>query len=286
MEQKGSFIGFTFGSRHSSELGILRTLNTDKYEQNFASSEDITMQVPGQDGSLYWCSNYSTREIPISFAFCELTEEQLAQLKKVFNDKKIHDLILDEEPYKIWSAKLTGVSTVRHLCFEREGQRFYSGEGSFVFTTYTPFARSKHKYIEDYTEENIYEWKEASKIPSRIKNGVTREQNNMCYIYNAGDIEMPFKIKMPIRSSEQSEISCDSDSFKIRPVGAKGEDTHIIFDSHRNVLIGYNDNTKKETKNLYNECIIDGDFFKIPIQQETIVYFPNGGSIDFNYLYL
>lgn len=367
MEQKGSFIGFTFGNRHSSKLGILRTSNSDRYEDHFITSTDVTTEVPGQDGLLHWRSNYSKREIPISFAFYGLTEEQLTQLKRVFNDKKIHDLILDEEPYKVWSAKLTGVATVRHLCLEHEGQRFYCGEGTFTFTSYTPFARSRYKYIEDYTEENVPEWnednkllrdefeegiiypailsydfpedadtativgteidfytwlddvnllsstdlelsdinscirffkgntvyynldewREASKIPNNVYAGYPRERNGMYHIYNAGDIEMPFTIKIPISSYPESfNISCGSNELNIGNVVAKDGDTHLIVDTKRNILVGYNKNLKKETKNLYNKYITSGDFFKIPIQKEVFMYFPVLGTIEFNYLYL
>ena len=144
MEQKGSFIGFTFGNRHSSKLGIFRTINSDKYETPLSPSmKDVTLDLAGVDGVHFWNSKYLNREISISFAFFGLTDKQLSELRRVFNDKKIHDLILDEEPYKIWSAKLTGVSTVKHLCFEDKGNRFYCGEGNFIFTSYCPYARSR-----------------------------------------------------------------------------------------------------------------------------------------------
>jgi hypothetical protein len=85
-------------------------------------------------------------------------------LKRTFNDKKIHSLILDEEPYKVWSARLTGSSVMSHLCFEDPSERFYCGEGDFTFTAYYPFARSRYQYIEDYTIENIQEWIEEGSI--------------------------------------------------------------------------------------------------------------------------
>lgn len=164
MEQKGSFIGFTFGNRHSSKLGILRTSKSDRYDIHLLPQiKDTTVSLDGVDGAQYWGSSYSQKEIPISFAFYGLTDEQLQQLKRVFNDKKIHDLILDEEPYKVWSAKLTGIAMVKHLCFESEGKRFYCGEGKFTFTAYQPYARSRYQYIEDYTELTVPEWNEDNK---------------------------------------------------------------------------------------------------------------------------
>lgn len=161
MEQKGSFIGFTFGNRHSSKLGIFRTSEGDRFSHNLVPKmREQTVDLATNDEIYYWDSKYTSREMPISFAFYGMSEEQLRQLKKVFNDKKIHKLILDEEPYKVWSAKLTGVAICKHLCFEKDEQRFYYGEGTFVFTTYYPFAQSRYLYIEDYTQENIREWVE------------------------------------------------------------------------------------------------------------------------------
>ena len=160
MEQKGCFIGFTFGNRHSSELGIFRTSVQGRYESNFAPPQtDITTDMQNIDGSHYWSSSFAQREIPISFAFYGMTEEQLVKIKQILNDKKIHSLILDEEPYKVWSAKLTGTTIMKNICFEKNGTRFYHGEGTLIFTTYYPFARSRYQYIEDYNLDNIPEWR-------------------------------------------------------------------------------------------------------------------------------
>jgi hypothetical protein len=52
-------------------------------------------------------------------------------LKRHFGDKKIHDLIFDERPYKIWKAKVTGTATMKYIPFaEGETNRVYKGEGT------------------------------------------------------------------------------------------------------------------------------------------------------------
>jgi phage-related protein len=61
----------------------------------------------------------------------------VARLKSHFGDKKIHDLIFDETPYKIYSAKVTGTATIKHLAFsEGSTGRVYKGEGSIQFTCF------------------------------------------------------------------------------------------------------------------------------------------------------
>jgi phage-related protein len=100
----------------------------------------------------------------VSFAFDSLTEEQLARLKRHFGDKGIHDLIFDESPYKVYSAKVTGTATIKHIPFN-EGtgkERVYKGEGTIQFTCYNPFARSRFKWLNEYTNGNKEEWSEAS----------------------------------------------------------------------------------------------------------------------------
>ena len=76
---------------------------------------------------------------------------QLRNLRRCLGDKKIHDLIFDETPYKVYSAKVTGSSSVKHLCFDIDGgQRIFKGEGTIQFTCFFPFARSRYKYLDSY----------------------------------------------------------------------------------------------------------------------------------------
>lgn len=152
MEIKGPFIGFTFGNRHSSRFGIFRTM-ADRHEISLSPiARDTVFEVPGADGMCYFGSTYSKREMSIPFAFYGLTEKQLQEFKKSLNNNRIEQLILDEEPHKVWSAKLTGISTFKHLCLFRNNNRFYCGEGTLMFTLYYPLARSRYQYLEDYTQ--------------------------------------------------------------------------------------------------------------------------------------
>jgi hypothetical protein len=67
----------------------------------------------------------------VSFAFDSLTEAEVARIKRHFGDKQIHDLIFDETPYKVWSAKVTGTATIKYIPFdEGSTHRLYKGEGS------------------------------------------------------------------------------------------------------------------------------------------------------------
>jgi phage-related protein len=72
----------------------------------------------------------------------------VAKLKVHFGDKKVHDLIFDEVPYKVYRAKVTGTATIKHIPFsEGATNRLYKGEGTIQFTCYEPFARSNYKWL-------------------------------------------------------------------------------------------------------------------------------------------
>lgn len=147
------FIGFTYNGKHSyRDLKIYRTSNSDRYEMNLTPTmTEKTASVDGQIGQYFFGTKIETLNIPLSFAFDDLSEEGLLELKRVFNGDGIHDLIFDETPYKVYSAKVTGTAVVKHLCFEINGVRHYRGEGSLQFTCYYPYAHSRSD-LPDYDD--------------------------------------------------------------------------------------------------------------------------------------
>ena len=146
------YIGFTFNGVHSSELGIKRTSEGSRFNENLLPTiQDKAIQIPGRDGMYYFGSYYTQRQFNISYAFDSLTEQQLSRIKAVFGDKKPHRLIFDEAPYKVYLAKVTGSASIKHVPFaEGATNRVYKGEGSIQFTAYEPFARSVYKYLDQY----------------------------------------------------------------------------------------------------------------------------------------
>jgi predicted phage tail component-like protein len=81
-------------------------------------------------GQYYFGTQVDQRVFNVSFAFDKLTDEDFRKLKQVFNGDGIHPLIFDEDPYKVYMAKVTGSTNVKHLCFEVNNQREYRGEGT------------------------------------------------------------------------------------------------------------------------------------------------------------
>ena len=279
------FIGFTFNGTHSSSLGIVRTSDGSRFNENLLPTiQDKTIQVPGGDGTYYFGSFYTQKQFNIPFAFDSLTEEQFAALKRWLGDKQIHELIFDELPYKAYQAKITGSATIKHIPFDENGKRIYKGEGSVQFTAYYPYARSTFKFLNDdkaINLNNINEWQAASKL--RTNPYVAGDESiaydelsaNSINLYNAGDIETHFQFKINFVEGKipASKIYIDGNASRQllwNEIKAKGADTYIKINTKLNIIEGYNAEDIK-TGNVYNQYIKAGSFFKIPLGESKML---------------
>ena len=241
------YIGFTYNGRHSSELGIVRTSNGSRFDENLLPTiQDKTVQIPGGDGTYYFGSYYTQRQFSVSFAFDNLSEEKISELKRHFGDKQIHDLVFDECPYKAYKAKVTGTATIKHIPFD-EGkgrERIYKGEGTIQFTCYYPFARCLLKDTDTKEElrktyPNVDEWWNAAKV-----------QKDM----NFGDIEAPFSLEI----FGQGQVVTDNGIIKWDlPVEQKA-----ILNTRTGLAIGSDGYGKTK---IYNEFLSGDLTMKIPV---------------------
>ena len=182
---KGDFLGFSFDGIHSSRLGITRVSEGDRYNESLAPEiEDKIIPVPGKDGSYFFGSLYRNKIITIQFAFDSLTESQFRQLRKLLAIKKPCQLILDERPYKVYSAKISSPPQLNYICFDEQKymwenhsdlannggyipnsidhkvyvdkyERIYKGEGTIEFTCTQPFATDQLKVLDLYGDFNF-----------------------------------------------------------------------------------------------------------------------------------
>lgn len=294
MALSGDFIGFTFNGVHSSDMGIIRTSDGSRFNENLLpASTDKTVQIPGGDGTYYFGSNYTQRQIPISVATDELTEIQFRQLKQWLGDKQIHPLVFDEAPYKTYMVKTSSIPTLKFICFDNitknNGEitvdRIYKGEGSLQFIAYFPFARCTKKYLSKYTDSNKEEWADAS--------GLLTEQGNYdgtgttINLYNPGDLETDFFAYYARTSlAELSRVYIDSNilSFDFSS-NDNVTDTYIRINSKANLIEGCDENFQP-TGTLYNKFITSGDFFKIPTGESQLLSVgANCVKIEYDYLY-
>lgn len=266
-----SHIGFYYNGKHSSEMGIIRTSDGSRYNENLLPTiQDKTVPVPGGDGTYFFGSYYTQRQFNISFAFDALTETQFAELRRWLGDKQIHELIFDELPYKTYQAKVTGTAMIKHVPFGTEGEsRIYKGEGSVQFTCYYPYAVCKKKWLDDYSNFNKTEWANASRLLNRndmppesldnlqevnddpyeavetflTQDGSSNAQSSGLWFYNPGDVAADFEFKI---------------NFALPGTGT-GEDNPLVM---RNIPAGgiILKSTQGENYELYwNEIEYQGD---------------------------
>lgn len=275
----GDFIGFSYNGVHSSELGIMRTSEGSRFNENLLpTSREVAVQVPGGDGTYYFGSYYTQRPITISYAFDELTENQFEYLKQVFGDKKIHPLVFDERPYKTYYAKVTGTTSIKHIPFTINEQRIYKGEGSIQFTCYQPFAVCHKKFLKEYTDIDIGEWSQASGLLHDDTYVDKIDVNGQIKVYNPGvkdsDCRMGFSsvVENGFSVFKAANLKLEDKILCFEGCYAKGNDNLIVFNSKTKMVEGYvlENGNKQKSGNLYNEYIVSGDFFDIPITRNNL----------------
>lgn len=157
---RGDFTGFTYNGVHSSMVGLTHVSSSNRYSDNLLPTfKDRVVDNASGNGKYFFGTDYTQRELSVSVAFDGVEEHQQQVMRMKWADGEIHDLIFDEEPYKIYSAKLTNNSTLKHLCFDGEtSERLYKGEGTLNFICLFPYARSRYEYQEDYVASLVPEW--------------------------------------------------------------------------------------------------------------------------------
>ena len=294
---KGDFIGFSFNEHRSESLGIVRVSDGSRYNEDLVpTTQDKTVQVPGGDGFYYFGSDYTQRQFSINIAFDELTEKQFRELQQVFGTKELGKLVFDERPYKYYMVK-SGKPQLKYICFGKEGERIYKGEGTLTFTAYYPFAKSIYKFLNEYSDKNKDEWKEASGMKTEKGTYDTVSDNGSIPVYNAGDLEADFilKFSFPVNNTSIGDIKITLGKENVGKVeaflnlkgfGKKGADTGFQINTKTNLIEGFN--AEGLTGTLYNENITQGDFFKIPPREEGYQISTTGATptgIVYDYIY-
>ncbi len=199
--------------------------------------------------------------------------------------------------------------------------RIYKGEGQLNFTAYTPYAKSRFKYADQYTLKNIpewgsmdsygandvyfnlYDWVDSSRM---VKSGTAKKINKISYkldevlpsgvlVYNAGDLPTNFILRFYFTGIMPKCIIGDVDTnhLGLSDFELYNSDAGIQINSKLNLIEGINEKGEI-TGTIYNKYLISGDFFKIPVLEELTlipIIFEGGapsgfkGEIDYQYLY-
>ena len=311
IELKGDFIGFSFNGYRSEDLGIVRVSDGSRYTEDLVpTTQDKTVQVPGGDGFYYFGSDYTQKPFTIPIAFDGLTEKQFRELQRVFGTKELGKLVFDERPYKYYMVK-SSKPQLKYICFGKDGERIYKGEGTLTFTAYYPFAKSAFKFLEKEIEKetgkevyvlrktysNIEEWAEASGMKAQgILDTIPESPTEGVYsisVYNAGDLETDFILKFNGAPGDAVNIELSQQNvgnkkafLNLKKFGLKNTDTGFQINTKTNLIEGFN--AEGLTGTLYNENITQGDFFKIPPQEEGLKISVTGATpteIVYDYIY-
>lgn len=272
---KGAYLGFKYGDTHSSELGIVRTSNGNRFDENlFPTIVDKALEIPGRDGKILQSTQYGPKNFSVPFAFDAMTEAEYQRLKQILGQKKIDKLVFDECPYKVRYAKITGSNTFKHLAFTEGGERVYKGEGTINFICYDPFA-----HCDALTDFDVLaqEYPEADEwMPNYIAPIVYSDGNKtIITIRNYGNMPADFVLSgslIPGTESNKSnfditlhdEAGVVLSEMHIKDLEVKKGDSYLELNSKLNLLEGRDDKGKK-SGNVYDQHIESGSYFKIPV---------------------
>jgi Phage-related protein len=119
MAEDRDFIGFSFNGYSSiDDLGIYRVSDGSRYEESLLPQvKDLTTDIEGRDGTLFFKSNYKAKVLNLNFSYEGVTEVQIRKIRKAFDARVPHDLIFEERPYKVYNAKVTTVPNLKYVPF-------------------------------------------------------------------------------------------------------------------------------------------------------------------------
>lgn len=272
------YIGFTFGQYHSSELGLYRVSDGNRFRREVSGgTQDTVLRIEGSDVSYFVEARLEPRTISLNIAYDSLSEEQVSLIGKVFDGRTVHPLILDELPFKAYYARVHRAIELSYIPFgTMYGERIYKGEGSIEFMLYDPLAVSTGKYLADYPTRyfpNRDEWAVASRM--KMDKGDYDGTGENILMYNAGDIstdlEIYFSLSEILNIDMYTRVAGDSDRqvlFNI-PKKETNADVYVRLNSRNHLFEGCNGD-REPTNTLYNKYIIAGSIFNLPVGEHTL----------------
>ena len=86
------FTGFTFNGKHTSEFGLLRVSDGDRYEDSLVPSlSDETSNIPGGPGQYYWGETIDKKTFKLRIAYDQVGEVEKVNIRKWLHpDDKLH----------------------------------------------------------------------------------------------------------------------------------------------------------------------------------------------------
>lgn len=268
---KGYFLGFTFKNIHSSTLKIVRINTGDRAEMSLSPEfNDIITNIPGRDGYLYFNTNLQKNDFAINFAFDSITETEIKGLRDFFNPKEFGTLILDENPYKGYTVKVSSAPKLSYIVFDEGSgkERIYKGEGSVLFTSFNIMARAPYKTLEEYDAElsSGSEWSVTSGIKAAAQYTDILDtfsvDTKKAILYNPGDVISPLNINFTKSDASADVMVCSIyiGASRVQTLCLNSKDIElgsvISINSETKIITCVKDNIST----IKNSLILAGDF--------------------------
>ena len=278
-----SYLGFTFGGVHSSELQIVRVYDQRFSEQVLPQQSDKYIQLPNSDTTVYYGRNFGPLEVSVSFAYDDLSEAAKRKLKQTFASAKLQELTFDEEPYKTYLAKVSGQPMLNFVPFDDpEYGRVYRGEGEVTFFIPNPMAHSKYKDSKQYLGNNA-EWDRAYQFKNDENKWILQGGHYSTTVYNYGDVEAPFKLYFntdSIQGTSYTSIKLVNADISDKEPGSvmvlnfdrgnKPKSPVFCYDSELKLIYGVKEDLKTKTGEVGNYLIELGNFFNLPVGKSEV----------------
>jgi hypothetical protein len=202
----------------------------------------------------------------------------------LFSDDKeiaIYPALLEYDFSDLESAEIQGVEEEFNFWLKNEDFLLLSDTDSDLINVNSVI--EFFSYTPQYS--NLTEWRVASALPSNQQYG--KISAGKYHLYNAGDVEMPFSIILPIGATAKTiTINSQLNSLVLTDLVSKNIsiDKYILVDTLSETVCGL-DTNKKPTGSLYNSHISQGTFFKLPCG-EVDLEISEDALLIYKYLYI
>ena len=284
------YLAFSFNGIFSQndDFTIYRTSESNRYNIDLSPQpQDKTADNPGGDGQYFFGTNFKSKTFSISFAFDNLDDNSVRKMKQWLACKDIADLWFAEEPYKVYSAKITGNPSMKIMSFSTESGRVHKGEGTIQFICYWPYAHTPDE-VGSYDKNGNWSGANGKKATSYNSfsgkndwigaSGLTKDTGT-CTGENPGDLPTHFVLSKTGQIAENS-------TFKVGDlvVTTKQATYNLKWDSKTGMVSGTLTNEATSTRKPIR---YEGDSLGIipvgGLNQRDLTL--NGATLNYHYWY-
>lgn len=141
------FTEFSFNGHSCNDYHLIRVSDGSRYNETIMPTiSDKTVELSRNDGTMLFNTYHKQKQFSINVAFDSLIEQDIRNIRQWLKCDATGDLIFGEDEERVYQVKVSSAPSFKYICFEKNGERVYKGEGTIQFICYTPYAHSKQKY--------------------------------------------------------------------------------------------------------------------------------------------